>query len=160
MPALVNIINFLSLLIINPRCCLSNSEHSRSTLEYHLLRNKLSETQVRIPAQLCDSVQVTSLCLSFGTCKMVMIIVVLIGQYCVSLGLLICRHQDRINCVKILLGEMPVEEMGREPGEAGRAMGKDGGASLTTMQSEKAARVMEAAMAVRGVLCLLGMDLP
>lgn len=115
---------FLSLLIINPRCCLSNSEHSRSTLEYHLLRNKLSETQVRIPAQLCDSVQVTSLCLSFCTCKMVMIIVVLIGQYCVSPGPLICRHQDRINCVKILLEEMPVEELGRELGRLGEPWGR------------------------------------
>lgn len=129
----LSILLLLLLLIINPRYCLSNSEHSRPTLEYHLLRNRLSETQVRIPAQLCDPVQVTSLCLSFCTCKMEMIIVVLIGQYHVSPGPLRCRHQDRINCVKILLGEMPVEEMGREPGEAGRAMGKGGGASLTTV---------------------------
>lgn len=41
--------------------------------------------------------------------------------------------------MKILLGDMPVGEMGRESGEAGRGMGKDG-ASLTTMQSEEAAR--------------------
>ena len=89
-----------------------------------------------------------------------MIIVVFRGQYCVSPGPLRCRHQDRINCVKIFLGEMPVEEMEREPGEAGRGMRKGGRASLTIMESEKAARIMEAATTVRGVLCLLGMDLP
>lgn len=91
---------------------------------------------------------------------MEMVIVVLRSQYCDSPGPLRCTHQDRINCVKILLGEIPVEEMGREPGEAGRAMRKGGRTSLTMMESKKAARIMEAATAVRGVLCLLGMDLP